>query len=229
MDDDNTQTGSESDANRGDGSSDGSAGDGSARGTQAPEGFVPQSELSAVEERRRAFQAENDRLKSELAAARAASSSDGQGDGAGSSGEFDPEAFRRSLLTDVMGATAIQTAAAQLRTEFPEADPALFTPERLASFGSPDALRLAASDSHSRVASAVERAVAAKQEEWRAEAEAKYGSGAGSQNGGGTEGGTGDPTPAQLAEMSMDEMDALEKANPGVLDRVLRSALTPKS
>lgn len=226
MDENSTQTNSESGANPTGGSSEGSAAaEGSAGGSQAPEGFVPQADLSAVEERRRALQSERDRLASELEALRAnAAGSDG-GSGESGSSEFDPESFRRSLMHDVLGATALQAAAVSLRTEFPHADPALFAPERLADFRSPEALRLAASDSHARVASALAVEKQAIEERLRAEMEAKYGSGTGSQNGGGTEGGTGDPTPAQLSAMSLDELDELEKANPGVIDRVLRSAM----
>jgi hypothetical protein len=228
MSDDNTQTGSESDANPEGGSSGGSADDGSARGTQAPEGFVPQAELSAVEERRRALQSEKDRLQSELDAFRAnAATASGEGDGgAGSAGEFDSEAFRRSLIADVHGATAIQTAAAALRTEFPHADPALFAPERLATFGSPDALRLAASDSHARVASALTVEKAAIEERLRAEFEARYGNGRRCGQRWRQRGRHRRPHARPGLRMSMDELDALEKANPGVLDRVLRSALS---
>lgn len=229
MSDTQSQTNSASEADPTGGSPDaGAAADGGAGGTEESNGSQSGSvsaDLTRAQETIRNLQSERDRLRAERDSLTAAASS-GSGDGAGSSGEFDPDAFRRSLMQDVLGATALQTAAVAIRQEFPHADPSLFTGERLAGFGSPDALRLAAQADHLRVAAQVEAAVEAREAALRAEMEAKYGSGAGSANGGGESGGTGDPTPQQVAAMSLDELDALEKSNPGVLDRVLRSALT---
>lgn len=196
----------------------GVSGDG-ATGTQAPEGFVPRAELDALrEETRRMVQSERDKLRVEFERL-TAPAGDASGDAAASG------ASSESLTqADIARIISVQTALPTLRQEFPHADPAFFEADHALSYGSVTALRMAAQASHDRVASILEAERPAVEQRLREEfAKANPGA-AGPANGGGTEGGTGDPTPAQLAAMSMDELDELEKANPGVLDRVLRSA-----
>jgi hypothetical protein len=196
---------------------------GASAGPQTPEGFVPLAQFEQEQARSRSFQAEHDRLKTQLAvaskgatpAAEAATPEEG---GKG----FDPEAFRRELLRDVLQVNGLQTAANNLKTEFPNADPALFGSDSITGFGSVDALRLAAMDSHSRIS----EVIAAKEKEIEDRFKAQYaGSGeAGSPSGGSTQGVAGDPTPEQLARMTPSEWDALEDKTPGIIQRVLRSA-----
>ena len=195
------------------------AGDGAAGGTQTTEGLVSREELDRVETQRREFQARADRLQRELDEAKA-SGSTSQQDG-GNDGGFDPAAFRRELMRDVMQASALQQAALTLKGEFPHADPSIFS-EKLADFRSADALRMAAEASHRRVADALSAARTEIEEKVKKEFEERYGSGSGSPQGGG-QSVPGDPTPEQLAAMSPDEWDALEQKSPGVIDRVLRS------
>ena len=184
---------------------------------QPPEGFVSREELERVEAQRKSFQAEADRLRNELAAAKPVAPTAAPATPKG----FDPQAFEAQLLGKVLGATALSTEATKLQAEFPHADPSLFTAERLAQFGSPEALRAAAQADHARIATAVAAATA--------EAEAKAAAalaGAGSPLGPiapptpGT-----DPTTQQLAQMSTTELDAYMAANPGVVERVMAGAM----
>jgi hypothetical protein len=135
---------------------------------------------------------------------------------------FDLDSFRNQMLRDVVGVTNLATAAPELRAKFPHADPAIF--DNLHEFGSVDALRVAAEDSHRRVASVIEAEVAAKEADWRKEAEEKYGTGAGTPSSGATTVQAGDPTTAQIAAMSVAEINELEARAPGTVERVLRSA-----
>jgi len=187
-----------------------------------PEGFVPLAEVEqAREEARRRYQGEKDRLEAELARLKSAPApkpvaSDKETEG------FDPAAFRQSLLRDVFGATALSQAASQLKAEFPHADPALFTAERLSTFGNADALRFAAEDSHRRVAAILDTERSAIEAKLREEMAA--GSSGSQGPTGSTPPPSGDPTLEQLSSMSLSEIDALEAANPGVVDRVMKAA-----
>lgn len=190
-----------------------------AAGSGVPQGFVPVAELESERQRAREFQSRYDQL---------VASSAGNG-GAGSAGEsdggatgFDPEAFRASLLKDVYGVNQMVQATTTLKAEFPHADPALFTPDRVAQFRSPEALRFAVEDSHRRVATILDSEKAAIEQRLRDELAG------GNPPPGGPPGappiGGGDPTAEQLLALPMDEWEALEIANPGVLDRVLAGA-----
>ena len=190
-------------------------------GTQAPEGFVSREELDRVEAQRRSFQAENDRLKSQLAAAPApAAPAATPQPTAQTATDFDPIAFRKSLLSDVVTATRLTTASEKLKAEYPHAavaDPTIF--DRAAEFDSVDAFQTFVKSAHDRVAALLNPpAPAATQGDPAATAAVTPPAGnPGSQ--------AGDPTPAQIAAMSIDQMNELEKASPGVIDRVLRSAM----
>lgn len=236
MSDDNTQnqgaSGADSDAGNGD---TGAADAGSAGGTQGDQGAatVPAADLSRAQETARSLQSERDRekaradkLDAELAALRGTSG--GSEGGSGGAAPVDLEDFRRSLLADVHGVTALSQAAIRLQTEFPYADAALFAPGKLAEFHSPEALFLAAKDSHDRASGLIEAEVAKREAALRADFEKKYGPGAAGEGNGtaGTAGGTGDPTKEQLARMSMRELDELETRAPGTAARVLRSTTT---
>lgn len=194
----------------------GASGDG---GTQTPEGFVPKADFERAEAQRRETQRQLDLTKNQLVQATAGTPAPAPVP-AGSDADFDPVAFRRQLLGEVAQVTAVQGAAVRLLTEFPHADPDLFG-ARLAEFGSVDALRLAAEASHLRVASVIAGEKATIEAQVRAEMAAAHGGGSGQP---GIPGTPGDPTPAELAGYSIEQMDALEAKNPGVLDRVMRSA-----
>jgi hypothetical protein len=185
---------------------------------QPPEGFVSRDELERVEAQRKGFQSENDRLKAELAAARAPAAPTAT---SGTPEGFDPQAFETQLLGKVLGATALSTEAVKLQAEFPHADPSLFTAEKLAQFGSPEALRAAAEADHTRIANAV----AAAKAEAEAAATAAL-AGAGSPLGPIAPPTPGaDPTVDQLAALRPSELAEYEAANPGVIDRVMKTAM----
>lgn len=202
---------------------------GSDQGTPAaaepvvPEGYVPAAEVEkAREESRRRYQGELDQTKAELTRLQAAPVAPAGGAAAENGGGFDPDAFKASLLRDVYGASQMSQASQAVRAEFPHADPTLFTPEKLSTFASPDALRFAAEDSHKRVAGILDAEKAAIEAKVREEFAAKYGQPGGSAVTPAAPG--GDPTPQQLAAMSIAELNALEAANPGVTERVMRAA-----
>lgn len=189
-----------------------------------PEGFVPVAEVEAArEEARRRYQGEKDRLEAELARMKAESATPAApAASAGQPKGFDPEAYRAALLRDVSATLSLTTAAQQLRAEFPHADPALFTPDGLTQFSTPDALRFAVQDSHARVAAILEAERSKIREELVAEVAQRYGSGGGAAGAtGGPAGIPGDPTPQQLAAMPLDEFNAVD---PEVVARVLRGA-----
>lgn len=203
------------------GSDQAAAGAGDAAGT--PAGFVPLAEAEkAREDGRKAEQSARD-LRTELdrlkAASAAAPASVAPKDDSGS----DLDAFKKSLLQEVYGANLMSQASIALKSEFPDADPTLFSPEKLSQFGSPEAFRFAVEDSHKRVAAILAERSAAIEAKVREEMAAKFGDG-GAGPAGSTPAPGADPTPAQLAAMSVSEMNALEAASPGVMDRVLKAA-----
>lgn len=185
-----------------------------------PEGYVPAAEVEkAREEARRRYQSELDRAKAEAERLKAAqSAASGEKDG-GASG-FDPDAFRQSLLRDVSSVLTLNQTVAQVRAEFPHADPALFSPDRLSQFGSSDALRLAAEDSHRRVTAILDAERAAMEAKLREELAAASGGSSG-PSGGSSPPVTGDPTPEQLAAMPFSEYVKLPEE---VIDRVMAKA-----
>ena len=187
-----------------------------------PEGYVPQAEVDqAREEARRRYQSEKDTLEAEVrrlkaAPAPAAGAIEDKDKG------FDPESFRLQMLRDVAGTLSLTTAASELKAQFPHADPSLFTPEKLSTFASTDALRFAAEDSHRRVAGILDAERAAMEAKLREELAAAT-SGASGASGTATPP-PGDPSLETLSGMTLAEIDALEAANPGVVERVMRTA-----
>lgn len=178
-----------------------------------PEGYVPAAEVeTAREEARRRYQSELDKARAEnerLKAAQPAAPKDGN------SGGFDPDSFRQSLLRDVSSVLTLNQTVDQVKAEFPHADPALFSPEKLSQFGSPESLRLAAEDSHRRVTEILAREREAIEARLREELAAA--SAGGQTPVGGPAPAPGDPTPEQLANMSFAEFAALPDE---VLERV---------
>lgn len=193
----------------------GSAGDGSggASGSQSSAGTPANDEVAQIEARRRALQSENDRLKNELAAARAAKEGDGQAPA--------PALTEDRILALMRQEREMARAESSFKEQYKLADPELF--ER--TYPSVEAFEAAVKSSHERVSSLVnagrseqENALLARYREAYGELDATP-----PDSNGGTA--TGDPTFAQLEAMSLSELDALEAANPGVIDRVKRSAL----
>lgn len=187
-----------------------------------PAGFVPLSEAENLrEEARRSRQAAED-LRQELARAKSTAATAKPGTDDAILG-FDPDAFRQNLLRDVSGVIGLTQAAASAKQEFPNADPALFEPERLAQFSSPEAYRLAVEDSHRRVAAILDAGWSEREAKLREELAGRIGDAGANAGGTATPPAGGDPTPQQLAGLSMKEIDALEASSPGVLQRVAAS------
>lgn len=187
-----------------------------------PEGYVPQGEVEkAREEARRRYQGDLDKAKAELDRLKAASAPKPTAKEETSMG-FDPEAFRQQLISEVFGANMLQAAANELKAEYRYADPSFFTPERLSTFGNVDALRSAVEADHLRVAEVLARELEARSTEQREQLAAGAAGVPGPTGAGQSPG--GDPTPEQIATMTLTELDALEAQNPGVIERVLSRA-----
>jgi hypothetical protein len=194
-------------------------------GTQTPEGFVPKADFEKTEAQRREFQAnldkqtqENARLQRELAEARTGTPDPAQPPAPVG---FDPQTFRQELMRDVLNANTLRSAADAAKIAFPHADPSIFT-DRLAEFGSPEALRLAAEVSHTRVQTVLDAQKAEVEKTVREEFAATHGGGTPPPANSGAI--PGDPTAQELAKMTIAQLNELEDRTPGVINRVLRSA-----
>lgn len=187
---------------------------------QAPEGFVPQADLDRVETQRKGFQSEVDRLTRELAAATAAPAPAP----APATGTADLASELAAIRADIAKAgqlAANQASVPSLKTEFPYADPALLTAEQVATYGSPEALRIAVEADHNRVAAVVKAAEDAKEIALKGALAGQSPLGPVAPPAPGV-----DPTVDQLNAMLKDgTFDAFEAANPGVADRVMRAAM----
>jgi hypothetical protein len=191
-----------------------------AAGTETPPGFVPVTELERERQRTREFQSRYDQLVAERSNG-ATTTHGGQDDGETTPG-FDPDSFRQSVLTDVLRAQHMVSGVERARADYPHADPTLFTPERVAQFGSVESFRFAAEESHRRVASILDQERATIEASVREELGLQGGGAGGPQ--GDTPAQGVDPTPEQLAAMTMEEWDKLEEESPGLIARVLARA-----
>ena len=124
------------------------------------------------------------------------------------------------IRRETFAAQQIVMAAPTLKDEFTEADPAIFG-ERLVEFESVEALRAAAEASHSKRKAEADALREKVEAEVRKEFAEKHGIELELGPPEPTDSTpTGDPTLDQLNKMSQDELDALEKARPGVISRV---------
>ncbi len=117
----------------------------------------------------------------------------------------------------------MERAATSLRTEFPNADPALFD----RSFDSVEAFRVAAEDSHRAFEARLAQLGVVPKSQHEAELE-RYRKAYGELPGStptdtGSTTATGDPSIQELAAMPLVEFDKVPKE---VIDRVMRSATT---
>jgi hypothetical protein len=126
-------------------------------------------------------------------------------------------------LADLRRVRELDRMSVTLKDEFPEADPSLFNDADPLDFESPEAYRLQVSRSHEARSAAKNAMKAEVEAELRAAYAERYGPlGDEAPEGvGETDAVTGDPTPAQLAAMSLKEQVAFDTENPGVIDRVL--------
>ncbi len=187
---------------------------------QVPAGYVPQSDLDRKEEQRRGFQSENERLKAELTRLQVAPPAAPVTDSTDISAQL--AAMRNEFLNTASSVLAIQASVPVLRTEFPYADPSLFSTERLKGFGSPEALRVAVEADHNRIETAREAVRQELQGPTPAPAPSPLGPAALPAAG-------VDPTIQQLAAMSPTDLASFEAANPGVIGRVMGAAQAQES
>ena len=193
-----------------------------ATSTETPPGFVPASELERERQRTKEFQSRYDQLVAERSKANGAGATSGGQDDGEEGSNFDPDSFRQSVLSDVLRAQSMVSGVERARSDFPHADPTLFTPERVAQFGSVESFRFAAEESHRRVASILDSERATIETKLREELGLQSGGAGGSQ--GDTPAAGGEPTAEQLAAMTMEQWDKLEAESPGVISRVLARA-----
>ncbi len=145
------------------------------------------------------------------------------GSDGGSSTDPEPmtaEDIRREAASAIYLAQQVGGAVAGLQTEFPYADKGIYSD--LSRFESVESLRAAAEASHQRITALIEPALAEKEKEIRAKYAERYGDLGPDEPTDTTP--SGDPTLEQLGRMKQSELDRLEIDNPGVIDRVLRSA-----
>ena len=198
-------------------SSSGGGDDGSRSGSDGGDAFAQERERMQATIR----QLQSDRDSARAEAAKLKSGSTEQDGGAGG-GTKDPGLTAEQVLSLMRRERTFATAEASLRERFPYADTSIF--ERSLDFDSVEALSTAVQQSHDSIKARAAQALEAEKEELLRPYIEKYGplQTTPPGNAGGTN--TGDPTPAELMAMNALELDALEQANPGVIERVRRSA-----
>lgn len=173
------------------------------------------AERERLEATARQLQSERDRANAELARLRNAGTETG-------GGTTPPGLTAEAVLALMRREREFTKAETDLRGELTYADPSIF--DRALDFDSVEALRKAATDSHNSIKAIAEKAVKDREAELLKPYVDRYGqleqtppdtSGAAA---------TGDPTWEQLRKLSAQELDALDKDKPGLIDRVRRSA-----
>lgn len=209
---------SEADQNSGEPENTGAADSGSGGGTDSGADQFAQ-ERERFEEQRRTWQAERDR---ERAAREKAEKELADLKGAGSQ----EEPLTPTKLADFLDQRDRQRSLAEtansLKSDeaFKHADPAIF--ERYADFDSPEALRVAAEQSHNRVAEVAKSTSEAAVQAVLKDVSEKYGLDlAPAPSTKDAQAPAGDPTIEQLEAMPFDEFEAVPEE---VRERVLRSA-----
>lgn len=200
--------------------------DGAGTGTQAPaDSFA--AEREQYEGRVRSFQSAADRAQARVAEleAQLAASTGGAGGASNDSGAataFDPDVIVNQLESRMTHRTEMRSAAAALEQEFEYADPDVLA--RAHEFESAEALRAAVEEQHNAVVAFRDSI----REEERAtvlrEVAERYGIQIEAPPPADATVPSGDPTIEQIASWSFAEERAFDAANPGVIDRVLRSA-----
>lgn len=193
----------------------GSTNDGGAGGTQASVGI---EDLEAL---KRDFQSTQDktvaRLEKMLEDRLAPAPKDDTND---EPQALTPAEVDRRVAAAVFNAQQISASVGDLKTEFPLADASIYSD--LTQFESAESLRAAVEGSHARTAALIAPAIEAKEKEIRQKYAERYGDLGPEEPADTTP--SGDPTIAQLNAMNQAQLDQLERDNPGVIDRVLRSA-----
>jgi len=190
-----------------------SASEGASSGTQPAAVSTAAGTDADAEARARSWQSradkaerERDQLKAQLDA-RATSTEPSQPATAGLS------------AADLHAALQVYSAAESVKSDFPEADSGLFSD--LSQYGSVEALRAAAQRSHESRKAQKDAMRAEIEADIRSKYAEQYGELREEQPPSGGETPTGLPTIAQIRAMSLSEQTEFEKANPGVIRRVL--------
>jgi hypothetical protein len=201
--------------------------EGSGAGTQAVADTFA-AEREQYEGRVRSFQSEADRAKARVAeleqqlAARSAGGDGGAGSDPGTTSAFDPDVIVSELESRMSHRTEMRTAAAALESEFEYADPDILA--KAHEYESVEALKAAVEESHSAVASFRDSIREETRAEVLAEIQAKYGIQIEAPPPADASVPAGDPTLEQIASWTFQQEREFDAANPGVIDRVLRSA-----
>lgn len=200
----------------------GTSGDGGASGSDstATSAALAVAERERYEKTQRELQAAKD---SERSKREAAERELAQLKGQATDSPTQPQAFdARTAYAELQKLTRLDATADSLRETYKHADAALF--ERATEFDSPEALTAALKASHEAkatvIAAEVEAQVAAK----LAEAAKQYGFTITTPASPEKDKPVGELTIERLHAMTMDEQDDYEAANPGAIDRVIRSA-----
>lgn len=222
-----TTTTSESASGAPDGGAGGAGGDGGAGGTAAADAFAAEkSRLEALARDRQSAAdkaaAEAARLKAELDAIKGASG----GETPALTPEAVQEQVRQVMRQEQARSRELASAATIAKEQYPNALRSVVE----ADYESAEEMLEAVRSSHETITSQIEETLKAREEELRqryAERLGELPAPVEATTEGSTS--TGDPTIEQLSAMTTDQLDALDKEHPGLIDRVMRSAdqLTP--
>ena len=202
----------------------GGSADGGAGGTDAAEKLAAERDALQAEARRHQAErdrvaAENARLKAELA--KGTSSGETPASGSGLTAEQIAEQVRTAMRQEATRSRELALAAETARKEYPNALGSIFqNPEE---FDSAEELLETARASHQTLSSFIEERTKAAEKELRDRYEAVHGPLPEPASADGPAP-SGDPTVEQLSSMSIAQLDALELKEPGIIDRIIRSA-----
>jgi len=218
-----TSEGTSSDA----GASAGGSADGGAGGTEAAEQLAAERDALQAEARRHQAErdrvaAERDRLKRELAAAKGTSSDETPAAASGLTAEQIAEQVRMEMRREATRTREIAAAEATAREQYPNANPEIFA--RVDEFDSAEALVEAVRSSHEATTSLIQDRLQAAEKELRERYEKVHGPLPEPAQTSEQTAPAGTPSIEELSAMNQAQLDALEKREPGVIDRVLRSA-----
>ena len=179
------------------------------------------SEARQHQSERDRVKAERDRLKAELDAARAASSDEPPASTtSGLTAAQIAEQVRMEMRRESVRSRELAQAATTAKAQYPNAVPGVFDAE----YDTAEELLEAARASHETLTGFIADKVSAAEKDIREKYEAVHGPLPAPAGGDGSPAPSGDPTIEQLSEMNQAQLDALEKKEPGIIDRIIRSA-----
>jgi len=179
-----------------------------------------QAEARQHQSERDRVKAERDRLKAELDAAKAAPTGETPATGTPLTAEQIAEQVRMEMRREATRSRELAQAVQTAKEQYPNAVPSVFDAE----YDTAEELLETARTSHETLTGFIAARAEAMEKDIRDKYEAKYGPLPAPASGGDQAPPSGDPTIEQLSEMSQAQLDALEKKEPGIIDRVIRSA-----